>query len=141
MPRTTKKTSVKKTTTRTTARRAPRAVATPVVEHKNERPCDCGCNCCHRSGFWRFIKKLLWALILLVLGFIAGKMCCGMHHGMMIGSRAHFENGCLVEQSVKCPKLQQILPAMDINQDGCITREEYRAVKKHMRREIREMHD
>ena len=117
--------------------------------------CKCGANChcgtaaCHCKGgckcggkFGRFVKKLIVFVIIFALGFAAAKFCCcgnkKPHFGFG-GPRVHFVNGCVDMSSVKCPKLAEALPAMDINQDGCITRDEYRAVKKKMRREIREM--
>ncbi len=109
--------------------------------------CGCGADCkcdCHcneqkpRCGFGRFMKKLIITLIVFALGFAAAKLvCCDKYH--MRGPRAEFVNGCLDAASVKCPKLLEALPAMDINQDGCITKDEYKIVKKQMRREIREM--
>ena len=97
--------------------------------------CKCGCKC--GGGFGRVLKKLVILLVFFALGFVAAKMCCcGLK---MHGPRLRFPNGCLDVTSVKCPKLAAALPAMDINQDGCITREEYKMVKKNMRREIREM--
>lgn len=99
---------------------------------------DCKCGCRGGSKFGRFMKKLIIALIIFALGFAAAKFfCCDKPH--FRGPRVHFVEGCLDVASVKCPQLQAALPAMDINQDGCITKDEYRAVKKEMRREIREM--
>lgn len=125
-------------------------VATPAPEMHTcgcGAECKCGADCqcgghCHeqksRCGFGRFMKKLIITLIVFALGFAAAKLvCCDKHH--MRGPRAEFVNGCLDAASVKCPKLLEALPAMDINQDGCITKDEYRIVKKQMRREIREM--
>ena len=106
--------------------------------------CACGakCPCMRRGGFGRFVKKLLVLAIVFVLGFVTAKMVSEHRPNFKKafgGPRVHFVNGCLDKESVKCPKLAEALPAMDINGDGCITREEYRAVKKRMRREIRDM--
>jgi len=154
--------TVKKTTTKTAAAKkapvkkaAPRkTVAKPAVaiEEKAtmapmekypcgcDKDCACGgkCGCHGHGGFARFFRKLIVALILFALGFASAKMFCCNHYGPR-GPRVQFIDGCMDVESVKCPKLVAALPAMDINQDGCITREEYRAVKKEMRREIREM--
>ena len=157
-PTTAKKTTVKKTATR-------KPVATTAATHEMHA-CPCGANCpCHNGGacqcqsgaschcgagckcggsrFGRFVKKLIVFLIIFALGFATAKFCCchgkKPHFGFNNGPRVHFVNGCVDMSSVKCPKLAAALPAMDINGDGCITREEYRAVKKQMRREIREM--
>ncbi len=101
--------------------------------------CHCGadCHCAKRgSKFGRFMRKLILFIIIFALGFAAAKLCCcSRHHG----PRMHFVNGCLDAASVKCPKLLEALPAMDINQDGCITRDEFRAVKRQMRAEVRDI--
>ena len=100
--------------------------------------CHCGSACkCGGSKFGRFMRKLVLFVIIFALGFAAAKLCCcgPRHHG----PRMHFVNGCLDVASVKCPKLAEALPAMDINQDGCITRDEFRQVKRNMRAEIREI--
>lgn len=144
----TKKTTAKKTTTRATSvKPAPKAVktpkaTTPCMEHIHECKCGANCHCgdncqcgakCKCGGkFGRIVKKLIIALILLALGFAAAKLCC-CDKGMR-GPRVQFaDNGCMVEETVKCPKLLELLPAMDINQDGCITREEYREIKHQLR--------
>ena len=106
--------------------------------------CVCGDKCaCHHGGctFGRFVKKLIVFAIIFVLGFYAGMACKekDMMTGMKRGPRVHFVNGCVDMESVKCPKLAAEIPNMDINGDGCVTREEFRAVKKNMRREIREI--
>lgn len=99
---------------------------------------DCKCGCRGGSKFGRFMKKLIIALIIFALGFAAAKLS-DCDEAKFRGPRVHFVEGCLDIESVECPQLQAALPAMDINQDGCITKDEYRAVKKEMRREIREM--
>jgi len=102
----------------------------------NNCPCGAGCKC-GGSKFGRFMRKLVLFVIIFALGFAAAKMCCCGPRAN--GPRIHFVNGCLDIASVKCPKLIEALPAMDINQDGCITRDEFRAVKRQMRAEIRDM--
>lgn len=135
-----KKAAPKKTAAKTAKMPEVKAPTMPAPEmHSCGCGHDCACGCNHsRGGFGRFFKKLIVALIIFALGFMAAKMfCCDKPH--FRGPRVHFVEGCLDVSSVECPKLQAALPAMDINQDGCITRDEYRAVKKEMRREIREM--
>lgn len=133
--------TTKKTTARATAHRAPaqKTITTPAPE-THECTCGCGCGCgCHGGcKFCRVVKKLIVLLVAFALGFATAKICCcgPAHHHKML--HAHFVNGCLDTDSVKNPKIQAVLPAMDINQDGCITREEYRVVKKHLRAEIRD---
>lgn len=116
-------------------------MAAPAMEMHT---CGCGADClcgsackCGGSKFGRFMRKLVLFVIIFALGFAAAKLCCcgPRHHG----PRMHFVNGCLDVASVKCPKLAEALPAMDINQDGCITRDEFRQVKRNMRAEIREI--
>lgn len=133
---------VVKAATKPTSVKAPKA---PVMMAPATNNCHCGPNCqcvnvckCRGAKFARIIKKLIIALILLAIGFVAGSHLYGPRGPR--GPRIEFAaNGCMVEESVKCPKLIDALPAMDINQDGCITREEFRAVKQQMRREVREM--
>ncbi len=140
----TKKAPVKKAPAKKTVKK----VAAPEMKMATSAPvmhgCGCGADCkccggckCGGSKFGRFVKKLVIFLVIFALGFAAAKLCCGgpRHHG----PRVHFTNGCLDASTVKCPKLLDALPAMDINQDGCITRDEFRAVKQQMRAEIREM--
>ena len=87
--------------------------------------CPCGCKCGCRGV--RFFKKFVVILIVFALGFVAAKMCCG-------GPRPTFVNGCMDVASVKCPKLQNALPMMDMDNDGCITKAEFKAFKHQMRR-------
>ncbi|MEE1111055.1 MAG: EF-hand domain-containing protein, partial [Alphaproteobacteria bacterium] len=48
--------------------------------------------------------------------------------------RPQFENGCLV---AKCPKMAQFAQKMDTNQDGCISKDEFRTAKKQFKAELR----
>ena len=146
--KTTKKTTVKKAVAKKTvskpaatkkapAKKAPvKKVAAPVVE-KYPCGCDKGCACggecaCAKKKctFGRFLKKLILVLIIFALGFAAAKMCCCDKRGKM-GPRPEFENGCLV---VKCPKMANMVPMMDTDANGCVTREEFKAARKHHRR-------
>lgn len=135
---TAKKTVAKKTAAKPAAKKTvTKKVATPVVE---TLPCGCDKNCacagkchehshckCHHGGFW---KKLVLFVIIFALGFASAKLCCcHQKHKMM--PRPEFDNGCLV---VKCPKLAQMVPMMDADKNGCVTAEEFKASKKHMRK-------
>lgn len=141
---TAKKTVVKPAAKKTTVKKAPakKTVATkkvaPVVEMPTPDvkpyPCGCGhdCKCggnckCHKGGFF---KKFILILIIFALGFVSAKMCCCKKFGKM-GPRPEFDNGCLV---VKCPKLANMVPMMDADHDGCVTKEEFKAAKKQMRK-------
>ncbi len=140
-----KKVVVKKTAVKKPATEKKIVAAAPVAHEchcghtcKCSEPCKCACH----SGckFGRIVKKLIVFLVIFALGFAAAKFCpCAKKGPWMRGPRVEFTNGCLDTASVKCQKLLEALPAMDINQDGCITRDEFRAVKREMRREIREM--
>ena len=152
----TKKTTAKKTVTKKTVaakkpavkksvkKAAPELQETIVVQDmpkcKCGENCACGADCkCGRGGsrFGRFMIKLIMILIVFALGFGAAKL---LDCNEFRGPRVDFDNGCLDASSVKCPRLQLALPAMDIDRDGCITREEYRAVKSEMHRQMRAEH-
>lgn len=123
-----KKTVVKKAPAKKTV--AAKKVA-PVVEMPAPeiKPCPCGGNCkCHKGGFF---KKFILILIIFALGFASAKLCCcGKKFGKM-GPRPEFDNGCLV---IKCPKLAKMAPMMDTDHNGCVTKEEFRTAKKHMKK-------
>ena len=159
--KTVKKAAVKPAAKKTAVKKTPAKKATVKAAATHEcgcgancecaKKCGCGCGCganCEcakkcacgcRAG--RFVKKLIVVLIIFALGFAAARVCCGCcQKGMKHRApRMHYVEGCLDVASVKCPKLAAALPAMDINQDGCITREEFRAVKRHMRAEVRDI--
>ena len=102
--------------------------------------CNCGSDCkCARGGsrFGRFMIKLIMVLIVFALGFGAAKL---LECNEFRGPRVDFDNGCLDVASVDCPRLQAVLPVMDIDRDGCISHEEYRAVKQEMGRQMRAAH-
>ncbi len=136
----TKKTVAKKTVSKPVAKKAPvkkcaqKKVVTPVVE-MHECGCAHGCSChghCDQKkcSFGRFIKKLIVFLIIFAMGFAAAKFC-PMNKRIKMPPRPEFSNGCLV---VKCPKMAEMLPMMDVNKDGCVNREEFRAARKMMRK-------
>ena len=122
----------KKTTKKMVAKKAP-VKSAPVMEHK----CPCGENChCHGSAHW--IKHVIVWAIIFALGMVCGKMLdCG--HGMKHMPKMHpvFENGCLKMDSIGYPKMQEKLVMADVSGDGCVSVEEYRAVKKSMKKEGR----
>lgn len=133
-----KKTPVKKPVAKKAApKKTVKSVsAAPVVETMPcgcDKGCACGghchehCVCHHHKG--GFFKKFILFLIIFALGFASAKMCC-CKKGCAFGPRPNFENGCLV---VKCPKMQQMVPMMDVNHDGCVSKEEFRAHRKQMK--------
>lgn len=137
-----KKTTVKKTPSARPAVKkvvaAPSVVTAPVENVVHECGHECGCQCkCHGGKFGRFVRKLLLALIIFVLGFAAANVFCGNGPRGMRGPRVDFVNGCVDMASVKCPQLVQMLSTADANADGCIARDEYRAAKREFRRAMR----
>ena len=140
--KTIKKTTTKKNVTKTAAtkktvaKKTPvkKAVAAPSVE-THECGCAHGCACHGHCGhkkctFGRFVKKLIVFLIIFAMGFASAKLCCMNKRGRM-APRPEFENGCLV---VKCPKMAENVQMMDKNNDGCVSREEFRAARKMFRK-------
>ena len=125
MPKTTKKVKTTKKTVK------PAVAATPVA---HECPCGGECKCgCHHGKF----KKFVVLVIVFLIGFAVAKMTC-CHRGMhgMPKMQPVFDNGCLVVESIKCPKMQEALANADVDMNGCITVDEFRAVKKSMRHEM-----
>jgi len=127
-----KKSSVKHTTKRAPKRTVAAEVAAPEMHE-----CHCGTSCgcgCHCGKF----KKFIVLLIVFALGFAVAKITCchGRHHMPRIQPK--FENGCLVMDSIKCPKMQQELVFADTDMDGCVTRAEFDSVKKSMDKRMRE---
>ncbi|MBO5704428.1 MAG: hypothetical protein J6R99_00240 [Alphaproteobacteria bacterium] len=127
-----KKAVVKKTTAKkTAAKKAPVKVAPAPVVEKLPCGCDKGCACagkCHKCG--GVFKKLVIFLVIFGLGFATAKLCC-CEKGRKMMPRPEFENGCLV---IKCPKMAQMVPVMDADKNGCVSVEEFKAARKHMRK-------
>lgn len=105
-----------------------------MMEHK----CECGENChCHCHGAAHWLKHLLVWAIIFALGMVCGKMV-GCHHGKhMPKLNPVFENGCLKMDSIQCPKMLEKMANADMNGDNCISLEEYKAIKKEMKQEMR----
>ena len=127
-----KKTVVKKTTAKKpVAKKAPVKVAPAPVVEKLPCGCDKGCACagkCHKHG--GVFKKLVVFLVIFGLGFATAKLCC-CDKGRKMMPHPEFENGCLV---VKNPKLAQMVPMMDVDKNGCVSAEEFKAARKEMRK-------
>ena len=129
-----KKSPAKKTVKRAVKRPAMAEVPAPEM-HECQCAASCGCGCgCHCGKF----KKFIVLLIVFALGFAVAKItcCCGRHH--MPKMQPKFENGCLVMDSIKCPKMQSELIFADTDMNGCITRMEFESVKKSMDKRMRE---
>lgn len=137
-PATAKKTTVKKAVAKKpTAKKAVVEEVKETAPEMHECPCGGGCKCGHHCGsrFGHFMIKLIVVLIIFALGFAAAKF---LDDGRDFrGPRVDFDNGCLDVSSVKCPQMQEVLPVMDVDGDGCITREEYRAVSREFHRQMR----
>lgn len=108
-------------------------VVAPVVEMHPcgcDKTCPCGGNCeCkkHHCGFW---KKLIVVLVFFALGFAAAKLMPCPKRAKM--PKPQFDdNGCLV---VKCPKMVEKMAQIDINNDGCVDKSEFKAFKREMRK-------
>lgn len=100
----------------------------PVMEHK----CSCGADCpCHKHGTMHIVKHIIVWAIIFALGMACGKMM-NCNHGKKMHKPIHpvFTNGCLDMKSVNCPKLAADIVAADVNGDGCISVEEYKAFKQ-----------
>ncbi|MDR2413274.1 MAG: hypothetical protein LBD50_03645 [Rickettsiales bacterium] len=94
--------------------------------------CGSGCKC---GGFGRFVKKLIVFLVIFGLGFAACLYCCGTHRQFRKDFfHPEFVNGCFDASKIKCPEMLGKLNAADANADGCITKEEFRAIKKNFRK-------
>ena len=113
----------------------------PVVEQK----CACGENCnCHCHGRAHWVKHVIAWAIIFALGVVCGKMInCGHgHHKFMPQKNPVFINGCLDMSSIECPKMQEKIMAADVDGNECISIEEYKAMKKEMRKEMKKFgHD
>lgn len=130
----TKKTVTKKTV-KPAVKRAVRVEPTMPEMHACAcgAECKCGCKC------GKF-KKFIVLFIVFCIGFAVAKFTCchGMRHHMrgMPEMQPVFVNGCLDMESVKCPKMQELLKNADVNADECISIEEFDAIKperKHRR--------
>lgn len=114
--------AVKKTVAKKTP--ATKVVAAPVVEHT---PCGCAGAChCHKHCHCGTAKKFVGVLVFFALGFVAALALMPQHPKHMKMPHPEFENGCLV---VKCPRLAEIAPQMDVDGNNCISEEEFKAFK------------
>ena len=124
-----------KTTKRTTTKRVVKPVVAATPAHAPElHEFHCGCKCTP-------LKKVFYLGGMFILGFlVAYFFVCPCHKFGPKMHRMHpvFVNGCLDTQSVKCPKMQAALAVADVDANGCVTAEEFHAVKRAMRDEMRE---
>ena len=69
-------------------------------------------------------------VVFFALGFAAAKMLPCPKRGKM--PKPQFDdNGCLV---VKCQKMIEKMPEIDLNNDGCVDKAEFKAFKRTMRK-------
>jgi hypothetical protein len=133
-----KKAIAKKAPAKKAAIMTEKAVAAPVIA---PAAAPCGCHECKgcKSGVARFFKKLIIFLIVFSLGWCAAKYCGMKHHifGGFVGPRVEFVNGCADVTKIPCPEMAAKLAIADVNGDGCITKEEFRTIKKELRKEFR----
>ncbi len=131
------KKETKKTNARTTAKRTVKTVAEPMPEMHE---CHCGAGC--RCGCGGKIKKFIVLLIVFILGFAVAKFtCCRGGHRAPNMMKPTFENGCMVMESVKCPKMREMLSRADADMNGCITMDEYKSAKREMHHNMRKHHE
>lgn len=113
--------------TKKTVRKAA-AKPAPVMEHKCGKDCPCGC---HQHCAGHRLKHVLVLLIVFVLGYACGKLFCAcpMRGHMPRYNHPVFTNGCLDMQHIQNTKFQEKLLKADVDEDGCVSIEEYKAFK------------
>ena len=127
--KTTKKPAAKKVAKKTSATVAKSTITPKPVMADLPLPETAYCHCTKR-------KRNMILTCTIITSFAVGFMVshlfvCDAHHFKHNGPRFQYaENGCLKIESIKCPKMLENLPAIDVNQDGCITKEEMHALKK-----------
>ena len=128
----TKKVVAKKATAKTVAAKpvaAKQLVDAPMHE------CHCGCNCCCRGHrFIGFCIKVIILCIVFLLGCVSAPWLMRKGHDSMMRHIAFDDNGCVVLESIKCPKLLETLATSDDDANGCISREELESAMKEMRK-------
>ncbi|MCR5194189.1 MAG: hypothetical protein K6B71_01520 [Alphaproteobacteria bacterium] len=137
MPTKTTKKTTKKVAKKTVKTTKPTTkVVKPVVPEMETHTCGCGgncaCGCHHHCGKF---KKFIVLVIVFCLGFAVARICghnTPRHH--MPKFNPIFVNGCLDMESVKCPKMQEMLKSADVNEDGCVSVSELDTAKKAMPR-------
>ena len=77
------------------------------------------------------LKHIMILVIVFVLGYACGKIFCfcPMRKQMPYSNHPVFVNGCLDTQRIQNTKFQEMLLKADVNEDGCISMEEYKAFK------------
>jgi hypothetical protein len=118
---------------------AENVVATAPVEAPAAKGCGCGCGgkcCCGRFG--RFVKKLVIFAIIFALGYATAEVWNPGHYFKGFrGPRVEFVNGCVDFARISCPEMAARSAQADTNGDGCVSKAEFRAAQKQMRKEFR----
>jgi len=89
------------------------------------------CHCTKRKR--NTILTCVFAASLLLGMFIAHMFFCPVCPHKAKPHVQFDENGCAVVESIKCPKMLESLPMIDVNHDGCITKQEMDLSKRGMR--------
>ena len=131
--KTTKKVATKKVAKKAPAKKTVKKVVKPIAAPKpvmKEIPMpDVYCHCTKRKRNMILTCVSLGCLLIGIL--ISQLFLCGCPHKR--APRVQFVNGCVDVASIKCPKMLENLPAMDTDNDGCITKVEYLSAKRAMR--------
>ena len=132
----TKKT--KKVATKSVAKKPVKRTVKPAVAPKPVAEIQLPDPYCHCTKRKRNMILTCTVITSFLLGFFTYHLFFCPHHPHF-KQRIQFENGCVNVETVKCPKLLEQLPAIDADHDGCVTKAELRASKKHMRRHHKPM--
>ena len=124
MPKKVKKAPAKKKAVKKVVK--PAVVVKPVLTELPEP--DRYCHCTKRKRNCILTCVFIGSFI---IGFLVSQICfcgCCRKHA----PKVQFVNGCVDVASIKCPKMLEMVPMMDADNDGCITKTELRTAKKAM---------
>ena len=128
MPKKTVKKSPAKKPAKKVVKPAVAAVAKPAFVNIPEPERYCHCTKRKRNTILTCVAAGFF-----LLGFLTYHLFFCPSHPHHFKPKMNFVNGCVDVTSIKCPKMLENLPAMDVDHDGCITKAELRASKKMMR--------
>jgi len=105
-------------------------IVAPAVSHE----CACGdkCCCCRGRSFIGLCINVILVCIVFLLGCISSPWLMRAAHKPMMPRVEFSDNGCVVMESIKCPKMLEVLAAADENSDGCISRDEFKKATHDM---------
>jgi len=114
-----------------TVKRAPGKLEKIPVAAANAN-CGCGCGCCggKKKIFLCLLKTLLNIALIAIVSALVCRFMCGRHmmkKGLMLKEPLIFRDGCVDLSDVKCPERLKELAALDVNGDGCISKDEVAA--------------